>query len=184
MIKPLLSKKQIMRAVLSGLGLVFLLYFFSDSAIMPRYSSLRRKISALSRVNADLRDIERKRAAAPEMRRKIAELNDRRKILDKQLAADKNVPPLSRTISSLASQYKVSVSSVKIPPVEQIGNFIKADCSFSASGSYDGVKKFWSALAAEGCMTHSVKIRPVSALTPENAVKADFELVYYRYKEP
>lgn len=183
MIKPLLTAKQILRAIISVAGMVVLLCVYYFGFVNPLYRQIKNQQSGIIKIKNDAEKNAGNKLTISDLRLKIDELKAAKNTADKKFLREKEIPPLTRTVNNIAAKYKVDVRVLNVPKTEQIGHFVKADCNITAVGDYAEVKKFLSDLASEGCLIQNTEMVVIIETSDNLIIKLSVTLVYYRYNE-
>ena len=182
MIKPLLSSGQKIRAFLSLAGIITAGCFYYSFLLQPELKSLALLRQDLINAERQPAQIPAAQQSAEEMKEKVKSLKKHKKELDSIFTKEKNIPPLTRTIRNLSQKNNVDLrDSVKVSSTSQQGHFVKAECTLTAVGMYEDIKKFLAALAAEGCLIKTADMAVNTETGDSKVMKLSVSLVYYRY---
>lgn len=183
MIKPLLSAGQKTRAILCFAGLITLGWLYYSYMLQPSLKSLANLRQTLIDIENQPVVIPSEQQSAEEMKAKVKKLKSLKKELDSVFKKEKNIPPLTRTIRNLSQKNSVDLrDSVKVSTSQQ-GHFVKADCTLTAVGKYEDIKKFLSSLAAEGCLIKTADMAVNTETKDSKIMKLSVSMVYYRYNK-
>ena len=181
--KPLLSMGQKLRAAISIAGFIILAYVYNVYLLQPALAKTAASRQALIEAEKKPIPVSSEQAQAAEMKEKVRDLKSRKRSLDAVFLKEKNIPPLTRTIRTIAQKNSIDLrDSVKVAIKEQKGHFVKAESTLTGVGRHEDIRKFLSALAEEGCL---IKTTDMAATEAKGlpVIKMSVSLVYYRYNK-
>lgn len=182
--KPLLSMGQKLRAAISVIGFIALAYVYNVYLLQPALTKMSASRQALIEAEKKPVPVSSEQSQASVLKEKVRDLKKRKKSLDAVFLKEKNIPPLTRTIRTIAQKNNIDLrDSVKIAIREQKGHFVKAESTLTGVGNYDDIKNFLSALAEEGCLIKTADMAATGETKGTSMIKMSVSLVYYRYNK-
>lgn len=184
MTKPMLSNGQVFRALMCTLGLAFLLYFYYLYLVKPALMNTAEIKQNLLAEDSRIEEVSEARKSILDAKANLDKLKSRKEELDKIFTVEKNISPLTRTVKNLAQKHSVDLrDSVKVTDTQQLGHFLKANCTLTAVGQAANVRAYLDSLAAEGCLIKTVDMTITSVKKDNATVKMSMSMDYYRYNQ-
>ena len=184
MIRPLLSRWQKIRALVSLLGFVSLICIYYFFILQPSLKSLSECRNAISSEESSVVLPSQQNISEESIKEELSNLKKQKKNLDALFVREKNIPPLTRTLRNLSKKNNMDLrNSVKVSVSGQQGHFVKAECSLTAIGKYEDAIQFLYALAEEGCIIQKADMSIITDGGDEQSVKLSLSMSYYRYNK-
>lgn len=179
---PIVDAPKPQKLMLGVVGLVILgavSYFLLLSPLQARLGALQTQQASLQR------EIVQNRAIVADLaryRREVTELGRRLDGLREKLPAERELPPLYRTLSDAAFQTGLAVALFQPKDARIRDYYSEIPIALTAEGAYEQLGEFFERIAALPRVVAVGELKVIGLGKAKNSMKADLLLATYTYR--